>query len=224
MTDNINSDISATSTTAKWKGRNKDLAPWFIPFADALEKHPTYGHFLKTRTKSLNNGKTAVDSKAAISAMLSGKHEILTRRSNARTPYPPGMYIDDIHASTRHEPSDYMASPSKYQEFATTKEESVILTAEQLEHYVINPMTIKNLEFDLFNYCLDHVSDERIRRELDLKYKNTSTTSDRRTEAWGPRAWQSPGAPMARTRNRAPEQGKRGRGKAGHTRKSRIPH
>ena len=47
MTDNINSDISATSTTAKWKGRNKDLAPWFIPFADALEKHPTYGHFLK---------------------------------------------------------------------------------------------------------------------------------------------------------------------------------
>ena len=165
MTDNINSDISATSTTAKWKGRNKDLAPWFIPFADALEKHPTYGHFLKTRTKSLNNGKTAVDSKAAISAMLSGKHEILTRRSNARTPYPPGMYIDDIHASTRHEPSDYMASPSKYQEFATTKEESVILTAEQLEHYVINPMTIKNLEFDLFNYCLDHVSDERIRRE-----------------------------------------------------------
>ena len=78
MTDNINSDNSATSTTAKWKGRNKDLAPWFIPFADALEKHPTYGHFLRTRTKSLNNGKTAVDSKAAISAMLDGKHEILS--------------------------------------------------------------------------------------------------------------------------------------------------
>ena len=114
MTDNINSDNSATSTTAKWKGRNKDLAPWFIPFADALEKHPTYGHFLKTRTKSLNNGKTAVDSKVAISAMLSGKHEALSRRSNARTPYPPGMYIDDIHASTKHEPSDYMASPSNY--------------------------------------------------------------------------------------------------------------
>ena len=43
MTDNINSDNSATSTTAKWKGRNKDLVLWFIPFADALEKHPTYG-------------------------------------------------------------------------------------------------------------------------------------------------------------------------------------
>ena len=171
MTDNINSDNSATSTTAKWKGRNKDLAPWFIPFADALEKHPTYGHFLRTRTKSLNNGKTAVDSKAAISAMLSGKHEVLSRRSNARTPYPPGMYIDEIHASTRSQPSDYMASPSKYKEFTTTDEDTIKLTAEQLEHYVINPMTIKNLETDLFNYCLDHVSDERIRRELDLRYR-----------------------------------------------------
>ena len=47
-----------------------------------------------------------------------------------------------------------MASPSKYKEFTTTDEDTTKLSAEQLEHYVINPMTIKNLEFDLFNYCL----------------------------------------------------------------------
>ena len=96
-TTNDQTTTADIATSDKWQCRNKLLAPWFIRFAESLEKHPVYGLFIKKRTKALNNGKTAVDSNAAISAIHSGVHLKLARRCNAKIPYPPGQFINSCN-------------------------------------------------------------------------------------------------------------------------------
>ena len=125
----------------------------------------TRGLVRRRERSSHNNGKVAIDSNAAISAIITGVHKKLARRCNAKTPFPPGLFIDSCNTEVGKADAapDFMASPSQYSKLtAADPAHDYSLTKEQTENYVVSQTTIDELESKLFYHCLAHVADLRI--------------------------------------------------------------
>ena len=77
-----------------WDGDTMKQATWLATLDEDIEARPALRDIVRRGTVELRNGKTAVDSKAAIIAIQNGTAKKLRAHASCATPYPPGKYIE----------------------------------------------------------------------------------------------------------------------------------
>ena len=166
-----------------WDGDTMKQATWLATLDEDIEARPALRDIVRRGTVELRNGKTAVDSKAAIIAIQDGTAKKLRAHASCATPYPPGKYIEA--SENELTAIGILRTPDKYGKTihnakgearhaldATSAADDDALTVPDAakDLYVVQPEYTERVDADLAQFILSRISDRQKRRELKDEY------------------------------------------------------
>ena len=166
-----------------WDGDTMKQATWLATLDEDIEARPALRDIVRRGTVELRNGKTAVDSKAAIIAIQDGTAKKLRAHASCATPYPPGKYIEA--SENELTAIGILRTPDKYGKTihnakgearhalnATSADDDDALKVPDAakDLYVVQPEHTERADADLAQFILSRISDRQKRRELKEQY------------------------------------------------------
>ena len=162
--------FSDIPTEQVWDGDDMHLVRWTNELDDRIEMHDLYNNLVRRGTRLMRNGKTAVDSKATLHDISTGKHHELASLTTLATPYPTGRFSASVYAEAMR--AGTVVTPDKYGVGRITPTErpddvdTSGLPVEVTDAYFAARPIIDDLDHQFMMWILTRVSDRAERDEL----------------------------------------------------------